>query len=85
MRLTYEVAKRWHREHLIEASKIIQSSSLLEKNPLGKTNSKVDMTRGYMKEDIGYSIILLSRFMGLPIVGYLKIFMVHFIETRKKA
>ena len=39
------------------------------------------MTQGYMEEDIGYSIILLSRVMGLPIVGHLAPFMVNFIET----
>ena len=39
------------------------------------------MTRGYMKEDIGYSIILLSRDMGLPVVSHLSTFMVNFIET----
>lgn len=39
------------------------------------------MTRGYMKDDIRYSIVLLSRVMGLPVVGHLNIWMVHFIET----
>ena len=34
-----------------------------------------------MKEDIGYSIILLSRVMGLPVAGHLSTFMVNFIET----
>ena len=42
------------------------------------------MTRGYMKEDIGYSIILLSRVMGFLIAGHLNIFIVQFIETIKK-
>ena len=41
------------------------------------------MTRGYMKGDIGYSIILLSRFIGFPTLGQLNIWMVHFIETIK--
>jgi hypothetical protein len=41
------------------------------------------MTRGYMKEDIGYSIILLSRVMGFPALGHLNIWMMHFIETIK--
>ena len=35
-------------------------------------------------EDIGYSIILLSRVMGLSAAKHLNIFMVHFIETIKK-
>lgn len=85
IKLTYEHTKRWYQEHIDEASEIIQSSYLIEENPLGKKTGKVDMTRGYMKEDIGYSIILLSRVMGLPAIGHLNIFMVHFIETIKKA
>ena len=43
------------------------------------------MKRGYMKEDIRYLIILLSRVMGLSTTRHLNIFMVHFIETIKKA
>ena len=43
------------------------------------------MTRGYMKEDIGYSIILLSKVMGLPIAGHLNVFMVNYIEIIKTA
>ena len=38
-----------------------------------------------MKEDIGYSITLLSRVMGLPRVGHLSTFMVNFIETIRQA
>ena len=34
-----------------------------------------------MKDDIGYSIILLSRVMGFPTVGHLAPFMVNFIEN----
>ena len=41
------------------------------------------MTRGYMKEDIGYSIILLSRIMGLSTIGYLSTLMINFNETIK--
>ena len=36
-----------------------------------------------MKEDIGYSIILLSKVMGLPTSRHLNIWMVHFIEAIK--
>ena len=43
------------------------------------------MTQGYMKDDIRYSIILLSRVMGLPVVGHLTPFMVNFIETIRHA
>ena len=55
----------------------------MEKTPLGKNIGKVDMTRGYMIEDIGYSIILLSRVMGFAAARYLNIFMVYFIKTIK--
>ena len=43
------------------------------------------MTQGYMKEDIGYSIILLSKVMGLPAVGHLGTFMINFIKTIRHA
>ena len=38
-----------------------------------------------MKEDIGYSIILLRRVMGLLTAGHLNTFMVNFIETIRQA
>ena len=38
-----------------------------------------------MKDDIGYSIILLSRVMGLLAAGQLAPFMVNFIETIRHA
>ena len=41
------------------------------------------MTRGYMKADIGYLIILLIRFKVLLTLGHLNIWMFHFIETIK--
>ena len=84
MRLTYHQAQRWYKEHVGEASKIIQSSYLIEKTPLGYKAGKVDMKRAYMKEDIGYLIILLSSVMGLLASGHLNIWMVHFIETIRK-
>ena len=34
-----------------------------------------------MKDDIGYSIVLLSRIMGLLVLGNLNIWMVHFLKT----
>ena len=43
------------------------------------------MTWGYMKEDIGYSNILLSRVMGLLVVVHLSTFMANFIETIRQA
>lgn len=41
------------------------------------------MTQRYMKENIGYSIILLRRVMGLSAVGHLSTFMINFIEIIK--
>lgn len=41
------------------------------------------MTRGYMRDDIRYSIILLSRVMGLLASRHLDIWMINFIETIK--
>lgn len=35
IRLTYHQEERWYREHVEEASKIIQSSYLIKKTPLG--------------------------------------------------
>ena len=43
------------------------------------------MNQGYMKDDIRYSIILLSRVMGFLVVGHLAPFMVNFIKTIKHA
>ena len=63
-------------------TEIIQSSYLIEKPPRGRITGKVDMIRGYMKDNIGYSIILLSRFMGLPAAGHLSTFMVNFKDSQ---
>lgn len=52
---------------------------------MGRKVGKVDMTRGYIKDDIKYSIVLLSKIMGLPIVRNLNIWMVHFLETIRMA
>ena len=57
----------------------------MEKNPLEWKVGRVDMAWDYMKEDIGYSIILLRRVMGFPALGHLNIWMVNFIETIKMA
>ena len=83
IRISYEVAERWYKDHHQEAINIIYSTCFIKKPPRGKMISKVDMTRGYMKDEITYSIILLSRVMGLPTVGHLAPFMVNFIETIK--
>lgn len=42
------------------------------------------MTQGYMIDDIGYNIVLLSRVMGLPMTSHLETWMVYFIETIKR-
>ena len=60
---------------------MIQSSYLIDRTPLGRKDRKVDVTRGYMKDDIKHSIVLLSRIMGLPTTGHLNIWMVYFIKT----
>ena len=40
IKLTYEAAKRWYREHLKEATDIIHSSYLIEKTPLGRITGR---------------------------------------------
>ena len=40
------------------------------------------MTWGYMKEDTGYSIILLRKVIGLPTMGHLNTFMINFIAAK---
>ena len=57
----------------------MQSSFLIDKTLVGHRVGKVDMTRGYMEDDNGYVIVLLSRVMGLPTVEHLNNWMVHFI------
>ena len=81
IRLAYHQARRWYRDHEQEATKIIQSSYFIDRTPLGRKDRKVDMTRGYMKDDIAHSIVLLSIIMGLLAAGHLNIWMVHFIKT----
>ena len=76
--------EKWYKEHQQEVIDIIQSSYLIEKPPWGRIMGKVDMTGGYMKDEIGYSIILLNRVLDLPIVGHCNTFMVNFIETIKQ-
>ena len=63
----------------------LQAWTTFYKTPLGQKVGKVDMTRGYMKDDIGYLIVLLIRVMGLPTVGHLQTWMVHFIDTIRTA
>ena len=52
---------------------------------MGCRVGKVDMNKGYMKDAIGYAIVLLRKIMGLLAVGHLHIWMVHFIETIRTA
>lgn len=85
IRLSYEAVERWHKDHYQEAIDIIYSLYFIKKPPQGKKINKVDMTQGYMRDDIRYSIILLSRVIGFPIIGHLAPFMVNFIETIKHA
>ena len=85
IRLSYKASERWYNDHHQEDIGNIHSIYFIEKPPRGKMIIKVDMTQGYMKDDIGYSIILLSRVMGFPATGHLSPFMVNFIETIKHA
>ena len=85
IRLSYETTERWYKDHHQEAIDIIYSSYFIEKPPRGKIVSKVDLARGYMKDDIGYSIILLSRVMGLLVAGHVSPFMINFIKTIRHA
>lgn len=83
IRLTYYQVETWYRDHEQEATKIIQSSYLIDRTPTGRKVGKVDMTRDYMKDDIRHSIVLLRNIMGLSIARHLNIWMVHFIETMR--
>ena len=53
IRISYETTERWYKDHQQEAIDIIYSSYFIEKPPRGKTFCKVDLARGYMKDDIG--------------------------------
>ncbi len=79
--ITYEGANRWYRENEIEVKELVQSKYLIYRTSLGRRARKVDMTQGYMIHEIGYSIVLLSRSMGLLATRYLEIWMIYFIET----
>ena len=85
LRITYDRGEWWYKDNLKEAEEIVQSSFLIDKIPMGCWVGKVDMTRGYMKDDIEYAIMFLSRAMGLPAAGHLQTWMVHFIETIQTA
>ena len=71
-KITYHQAKRWYRENK-KATKIIQSSFLIDRTLVGCRAGKVNMTRRYMKDDISYAIVILRRIMGLLEAGYLHI------------
>ena len=53
----------------------------IDRTQVRRRARKVDMTQGYMKDDIGYTIVLFSRVMGLLVAGHLNIWMVYFIAT----
>ena len=53
IKLSYETAERWYKDHHQEAIDTMYSSYFIEKPPRGKTVNKVDLARGYMKDDIG--------------------------------
>lgn len=81
VKITYDQVERSYRDNGKKAKKTIQSSFFIDRTLVGHRVGKVDMTRGYKKDDIRYLIILLRIIMGLLVVGHLHIWMVHFIET----
>lgn len=84
VKITYHQEEIWCRDNDKKAKKIIQSSFLIDRTSVGHRARKVDMTRGYMKDDVRYSIVFLRKIMGLPVARHLHIWMVHFMETIKK-
>ena len=52
IRLTYHQVERWYRHNEKKAIEIIQSSYLISRTHMGERVGNVDMTRGYMKDDI---------------------------------
>lgn len=79
LQISYEGVNRWYMENEKEVKELVESTFLIDMTPLACRVGKVDKTWGYMKVDIMYSIVLLSRTMGLLIVGHLETWMVHFI------
>ncbi len=51
---------------------MVKSKYLIDRTYLGQREIKVDTAYGYMIGDISYSIVLLSRFMGLPTMCHLE-------------
>ena len=83
LKISYDGVEWWYKDKEKEEKKIVQSSSIINTTHLGHRLGKVDMNRGYMKDDIRYVMVLLSRVMGLPVVGHLQTWMVNLIETIK--
>lgn len=73
VKITYDRVEIWYRENDKKATKIIQSSFFIDRTQEGRRSKKLDMTRGYMKDDIKYAIVLLSRVMCLPETMHLHI------------
>ena len=69
--ISYEGAYQWYREHQEEIDEIIQRRYLIERTPRSNKPINVDYSRGYMKVEIRYYIVSLSRVMGLKSDGYL--------------
>lgn len=52
VRLTYHQEERWYTDNEKKDIEIIQSLYFINRTPTGQRAGKVDMTRGYMKDDI---------------------------------
>lgn len=85
VKITYEQAKRWYRDNEKPTLEMIQSSFFIDWTPVRRRAGKVDMTRGYMKDDFKYTIVLLSWVMAILENRHLNIWMVHFIDIIKIA
>ena len=68
-------------ENELETKELVQEKSLMERSPLDRRSGKFDMTQGYMIANFGYSIVLLSRSIGILIDDHLEKWMTYFIET----
>ena len=70
---TYHQVEIWYRENDKKATNIIQSSFFIDRMLMRRRARKVDMTRGYIKDDNGYSIVLLRKIMHLLVPRHLHI------------
>ena len=53
LNFTYDRSERWYQENENEDKETIQSAFLIDRTLVGRRVGKEDMTRSYMKDDIG--------------------------------